>query len=112
MRRVRQCAADTVRTLSRDVDMPSFRVVAPALLLLFAGCNPPPESAPRPSAAIDNTSVKDANTSQPINFTVRAEKFVSNATVDGKLEEVWSMLPDIYKGFGLPVDGINSVTRP
>ena len=93
--------------------MSSFRCVAPALLLLFAGCNPPPESAPKPTTAVENVAIPlgETGSSRAVDYTVRNEKFISNATIDGRLEQVWAVMPDVYKRLGLPVDGINPATH-
>lgn len=92
--------------------MSRVRSFAPAALLLFAGCNPPPETAPRPTATVEVTPVRDANTQETLdNYTVRSQKFVSNATADGKFDDVWSVLPEVYKRFALPVDGITASTH-
>ena len=91
--------------------MSRIPIVTLASLLLFVACSPPPETGATPATAVDNTVVKDANTAQPIDYTVRAEKFVSSTTVDAKLDQVWALMPDVYKRLGLPVDGINSVKR-
>lgn len=79
--------------------------------MLFAGCTPLPANAPKPSGSLETVVVKDANTAQPIDYTVRAEKFVSTNTVNGKLEQVWSIMPDVYKQLALPVDGLNAATH-
>ena len=93
--------------------MASLRVVAPVSLLLVAACTPPPESAPKPTTAVDNVAVSVGETSNTrvIDYTVRSEKFVSNATIDGRLEQDWAVMPEVYKRFGLPVDGINPATH-